>query len=99
MQWPRTLTRGLETAATILLVMGAAFNLQKFPGFRGTTYHVQLADASGLHKGNMVQIAGIRVGQGTPADKQQTWQAVTRAAPSSSTSGASPGTAGGPGPA
>ena len=47
----------------LLVVMAAAFNLQKFPGFRGTGYHVQLADASGLHKGNMVQIAGIRVGR------------------------------------
>ncbi len=43
--------------------MAAAFNLQKFPGFKGTDYHVQLADASGLHKGNMVQVAGIRVGR------------------------------------
>jgi phospholipid/cholesterol/gamma-HCH transport system substrate-binding protein len=48
----------------VLLVVGAAaFNLQKFPGFKGTDYHVQLADASGLHKGNMVQIAGVRVGR------------------------------------
>ena len=43
--------------------MAAAFNLQKFPGFKGTDYHVQLTDASGLHKGNMVQVAGIRVGR------------------------------------
>ena len=43
--------------------MAAAFNLQKFPGFKGTGYHVQLTDASGLHKGNMVQIAGVRVGR------------------------------------
>ena len=47
----------------LLVVMAAAFNLQKFPGFKGTDYHVQLADASGLHKGNMVQVAGIRVGR------------------------------------
>ena len=43
--------------------MAAAFNLQKFPGFKGTGFHVQLTDASGLHKGNMVQIAGVRVGR------------------------------------
>jgi phospholipid/cholesterol/gamma-HCH transport system substrate-binding protein len=54
---------GTITLVVLLVVIAAAFNLQKFPGFRGTTYHVQLADASGLHKGNMVQIAGIRVGR------------------------------------
>ena len=54
---------GTISLVVLLVVMAAAFNLQKFPGFRGTTYHVQLTDASGLHKGNMVQIAGIRVGR------------------------------------
>jgi phospholipid/cholesterol/gamma-HCH transport system substrate-binding protein len=54
---------GAITLVVLLVVMAAAFNLQKFPGFRGTSYHVQLRDASGLHKGNMVQIAGIRVGR------------------------------------
>src|SRR6476659_7043282 len=54
---------GTIRLVVLLVVMAAAFNLQKFPGFRGTTYHVQLSDASGLHKGNMVQIAGIRVGR------------------------------------
>ena len=43
--------------------MAAAFNLQKFPGFSGTDYHAEFTDASGLHKGNMVQVAGIRVGR------------------------------------
>jgi phospholipid/cholesterol/gamma-HCH transport system substrate-binding protein len=56
---------GTVSLVVLLVVMAAAFNLQKFPGFRGTDYHVQLTDASGLHKGNMVQIAGIRVGRVT----------------------------------
>jgi phospholipid/cholesterol/gamma-HCH transport system substrate-binding protein len=54
---------GTVSLVVLLVVMAAAFNLQKFPGFKGTTYHVQLRDASGLHRGNMVQIAGIRVGR------------------------------------
>jgi phospholipid/cholesterol/gamma-HCH transport system substrate-binding protein len=54
---------GTISLVVLLVVMAAAFNLQKFPGFKGTDYHVQLTDASGLHKGNMVQIAGIRVGR------------------------------------
>jgi phospholipid/cholesterol/gamma-HCH transport system substrate-binding protein len=43
--------------------MAAAFNLQKFPGFRGTGYHAEFTDASGLSRGDMVQIAGVRVGR------------------------------------
>ena len=54
---------GAVSLVVLLVVRAAAFNLQKFPGFKGTDYHVQLADASGLHKGNMVQVAGIRVGR------------------------------------
>jgi phospholipid/cholesterol/gamma-HCH transport system substrate-binding protein len=54
---------GTVSLVVLLVVGAAAFNLQKFPGFKGTDYHVQLADASGLHKGNMVQVAGIRVGR------------------------------------
>jgi phospholipid/cholesterol/gamma-HCH transport system substrate-binding protein len=54
---------GTVSLVVLLVVMAAAFNLQKFPGFAGTGYHVQLADASGLHTGNMVQIAGVRVGR------------------------------------
>ena len=54
---------GAVSLVVLLVVAAAAFNLQKFPGFRGTGYHVQLTDASGLHKGNMVQVAGIRVGR------------------------------------
>jgi phospholipid/cholesterol/gamma-HCH transport system substrate-binding protein len=57
------LRMGAITLVVLLVVMAAAFNLQNFPGFKGTSYHVDLADASGLHKGNMVQIAGVRVGR------------------------------------
>ncbi len=54
---------GLITMVVLLLAMAAAFNLQKFPGFRGTTYHAEFSDASGLHTGLMVQVAGKRVGR------------------------------------
>src|ERR1700761_1564678 len=54
---------GSISLVVLLVVMAAAFNLQKFPGFRGSGYHVQLSDASGLHTGDMVQIAGVRVGR------------------------------------
>jgi phospholipid/cholesterol/gamma-HCH transport system substrate-binding protein len=59
----KILRLGTVSLVVLLVVGAAAFNLQKFPGFKGTDYHVQLADASGLHKGNMVQIAGVRVGR------------------------------------
>lgn len=54
---------GAICLVVLALVMAAAFNLQKFPGFRGVTYHAQFSDASGLHTGNIVQVAGIRVGR------------------------------------
>lgn len=54
---------GAITLVALLLVIAAAFNLSKFPGFRGQTYRAELSDASGLHKGNMVQVAGIRSGR------------------------------------
>jgi phospholipid/cholesterol/gamma-HCH transport system substrate-binding protein len=54
---------GSITLVVLLLVMAAAFNLQKFPGFRGTTYHAEFTDAAGLHKGSAVEIAGQRVGR------------------------------------
>ena len=47
------------------LVSAATFNLSKFPGFRGTTYYAEFSDASGIHKGNIVQVGGIRVGRVT----------------------------------
>lgn len=54
---------GAISLAVLLLVMAAAFNLQKFPGFRGTGYHADFKDANGLSRGDMVQIAGVRVGR------------------------------------
>jgi phospholipid/cholesterol/gamma-HCH transport system substrate-binding protein len=54
---------GAITLVVMLLVMAAAFNLSKFPGFGGDTYQAYFADASGLHKGNMVQVGGIRAGR------------------------------------
>lgn len=54
---------GAITLVVLLVVMAAAFNLQKFPGFRGSSYHAEFTDASGLRQGQMVQIAGQRVGR------------------------------------
>lgn len=54
---------GALSMVAVLVVMAASFNLQKFPGFRGTGYHAVFSDASGLRPGNMVQVAGIRVGR------------------------------------
>ena len=54
---------GAITLVVMLLVMAAAFNLNKFPGFGGDSYQAYFADASGLHTGNMVQVGGIRAGR------------------------------------
>src|SRR6478752_4783928 len=54
---------GAITLVVMALIMAAAFNLGKFPGFAGTSYRAEFKDASGLHKGNMVQVGGIRVGR------------------------------------
>lgn len=54
---------GAITVVVALLAMTAALNLQKFPGMRGVSYQAELSDASGLREGNMVQVAGIRVGR------------------------------------
>ena len=59
----KILRMGAIALVLLLLVMAASFNLQKFPGFRGTTYHAELTDASGLRTGSEVQVAGIRVGR------------------------------------
>ena len=61
----KTLRLGAITLVIMALIMAAAFNLSKFPGFRGSTYHAEFKDASGLHVGNMVQVGGIRVGRVT----------------------------------
>lgn len=54
---------GAISVVAMLVVMAAAFNLSKFPGFGGTSYSAEFKDASGLRKGNMVQVGGIRVGR------------------------------------
>lgn len=54
---------GAICLVVLFIAMAAAFNLQKFPGFRGVKYHAEFSDASGLRKGNIVQVAGIRVGR------------------------------------
>ncbi len=54
---------GAITVVVMLVIMAASFNLSKFPGFGGDTYQAYFADASGLHRGNMVQVGGIRVGR------------------------------------
>lgn len=59
----RILRLGATTLVLLALVMAAAFNLQNFPGFKGTTYRAEFADASGLRPGQMVQVAGLRVGK------------------------------------
>ena len=59
----KILRLGAVSLIVLLLSLAAAFNLQRFPGFAGTTYHAEFVDASGLHVGSEVQVAGIRVGR------------------------------------
>jgi phospholipid/cholesterol/gamma-HCH transport system substrate-binding protein len=60
----RSIMRLGAISLVVLLLVGAAdFNLQKFPGFRGTGYHADFSDANGLARGDMVQIGGVRVGR------------------------------------
>jgi phospholipid/cholesterol/gamma-HCH transport system substrate-binding protein len=54
---------GAVALVGLLITMAAAFNLQKFPGFKGTDYHAAFSDASGLRTGNIVQVAGVKVGR------------------------------------
>lgn len=59
----RVLRLGAITLVVLAVVSAATFNLSKFPGFRGTTYYAEFSDASGIHKGNIVQVGGIRTGR------------------------------------
>jgi phospholipid/cholesterol/gamma-HCH transport system substrate-binding protein len=61
----RTMRLGVITLVLMAVISAATFNLNKFPGFRGTTYYAEFSDASGIHKGNIVQVGGIRVGRVT----------------------------------
>ena len=61
---PREFTRiGTIAVVLALVALAGALNLQKLPGLRGTPYTAEFSDASGLRPGNMVQIAGVRVGR------------------------------------
>ena len=59
----QVLRLGTITLVVMALIMAAAFNLSKFPGFSGTTYQAWFAEGSGLRAGNMVQVGGIRSGR------------------------------------
>ena len=59
----QVLRMGAISLVVLLVIMAAAFNLSKFPGFSGGTYRAEFSDASGIHSGNMVQVGGIRVGR------------------------------------
>ncbi|MCD4534956.1 MCE family protein [Nocardioides sp. cx-169] len=59
----RILRLGAITLVVMLVIMAAAFNLSRFPGFGGTSYTAEFSDASGIHRGNMVQVGGMRVGR------------------------------------
>lgn len=59
----RYIRLGVITLVVVMLLLVATFNLSKFPGFGGTTYTAEFADASGIHRGNMVQVGGIRAGR------------------------------------
>lgn len=61
----RVLRLGVITLVVMALIAAATFNLSKFPGFRGTTYYADFSDASGIHKGNVVEVGGIRSGRVT----------------------------------
>ncbi|MDT0201424.1 MlaD family protein [Nocardioides sp. AE5] len=54
---------GAYAIVVALLIVAAAFNLSKFPGFGGDSYYADFENASGLRKGNMVLVSGIRVGR------------------------------------
>ena len=59
----RVIRLGVITLVVMALVSAATFNLGKFPGFKGTAYYAEFSDASGIRKGNIVQVGGIRVGR------------------------------------
>jgi phospholipid/cholesterol/gamma-HCH transport system substrate-binding protein len=73
----KILRLGAITVVVMMLVMAAAFNLSKFPGFGGTLYRAEFTDASGLHTGNMVQVGGIRVGRVKDVELETTKVLVT----------------------
>lgn len=68
---------GAITLVLALLVMAAAFNLSKFPGFRGETYQAWFSDASGIRTGSSVQVGGIRSGRVSDVTLQDSKVLVT----------------------
>ncbi|KXX60061.1 MCE family protein [Rhodococcus sp. LB1] len=57
---------GLIGTAVLIGIMFLALNFNSIPGInRGTTYHAEFADASGLAAGDTTQIAGVEVGKVT----------------------------------
>ncbi len=59
----RVLRWGVITIALMVIILAATFNLSRFPGFGGNSYLAEFSDASGIHRGNVVQVGGIRVGR------------------------------------
>ena len=59
----KVMQMGAISLVVLLVVLAASFNLQRLPGFRGTVYHAELTDASGLRTGSTVMVAGVRVGR------------------------------------
>ncbi len=59
----RIIRLGATTIVVAMLIVVASFNLSKFPGFGGEKYTAVFSDASGIHRGNIVQVGGIRVGR------------------------------------
>lgn len=59
----QVLRLGAMSLVVLLVMMAAAFNLQRFPGLRGAELRAEFKDASGLRVGNEVQVAGVRVGR------------------------------------
>ena len=55
----------LGAISLVVLLAGDGGRLQppEVPGLRGHATSAEFTDASGLHKGNMVQVGGIRVGR------------------------------------
>ena len=68
---------GSVTIVLALLIMAAAFNLSKFPGFRGESYQAWFTDASGIRKGSSVQVGGIRSGRVANVELQDSKVLVT----------------------
>ena len=61
----------------MLLVLGRVLQPLEVPRLRRPAYYAEFKDASGLHKGNMVQVAGIRVGRVTGVELEDDKVLVT----------------------